>query len=171
MHEEYYEISEEVAGKVNKARKRRPGALLQSEPPHCAHWNHLWISPGWFRRARETQAYSLRRGYTFKAGDVLLTKFHLPQSTWVMLVSAFLGLDKMKAAYTHAIEKNTGFTPMATQAFSCDSVIRITGEHHKDKMISARWRVSHAATRCSTRTSRVRIAKARAADWPWVWLI
>jgi S-adenosylmethionine:tRNA ribosyltransferase-isomerase len=42
-------------------------------------------------------------GYRFKAVDVLLTNFHLPRSTLFMLVSAFSGLDRMKAAYEHAI--------------------------------------------------------------------
>jgi S-adenosylmethionine:tRNA ribosyltransferase-isomerase len=42
-------------------------------------------------------------GYRFRAVDVLLTNFHLPKSTLFMLVSAFAGLDTMKAAYTHAV--------------------------------------------------------------------
>ncbi len=42
-------------------------------------------------------------GYTFRAVDLLLTNFHLPKSTLFMLVSAFAGLDRMKAAYAHAI--------------------------------------------------------------------
>jgi len=46
-------------------------------------------------------------GYRFKAVDVLMTNFHLPRSTLFMLVSAFAGLDTMRAAYTHAIE--TGY--------------------------------------------------------------
>ncbi|WDZ78335.1 tRNA preQ1(34) S-adenosylmethionine ribosyltransferase-isomerase QueA [Ensifer adhaerens] len=46
-------------------------------------------------------------GYRFRAVDVLMTNFHLPKSTLFMLVSAFSGLDTMRAAYTHAIE--TGY--------------------------------------------------------------
>lgn len=46
-------------------------------------------------------------GYRFKAVDMLMTNFHLPRSTLFMLVSAFAGLDTMRAAYTHAIE--TGY--------------------------------------------------------------
>ena len=42
-------------------------------------------------------------GYRFKAVDILMTNFHLPRSTLFMLVSAFAGLDTMKAAYAHAI--------------------------------------------------------------------
>ena len=48
-------------------------------------------------------------GYEFGAVDVLLTNFHLPKSTLFMLVSAFAGLDEMKAAYKHAVEKKYRF--------------------------------------------------------------
>ena len=42
-------------------------------------------------------------GYRFRAVDILLTNFHLPRSTLFMLVSAFSGLERMRAAYAHAI--------------------------------------------------------------------
>ncbi|MBR4860240.1 MAG: tRNA preQ1(34) S-adenosylmethionine ribosyltransferase-isomerase QueA [Alphaproteobacteria bacterium] len=48
-------------------------------------------------------------GYKFRAVDVLLTNFHLPKSTLFMLVSAFAGLDKMKAAYKHAVDERYRF--------------------------------------------------------------
>ena len=48
-------------------------------------------------------------GYRFKAIDGLITNFHLPRSTLFMLVSALMGLDVMKAAYSHAIEAGYRF--------------------------------------------------------------
>ena len=48
-------------------------------------------------------------GYRFKVVDVLLTNFHLPRSTLLMLVCAFGGMDKMLAAYRHAVEKQYRF--------------------------------------------------------------
>jgi len=48
-------------------------------------------------------------GYRFRAVDGLLTNFHLPRSTLFMLVSALMGLDRMQAAYAHAIEQNYRF--------------------------------------------------------------
>jgi S-adenosylmethionine:tRNA ribosyltransferase-isomerase len=48
-------------------------------------------------------------GYKFRVVDVLLTNFHLPKSTLFMLVSAFAGLDEMRAAYAHAISEKYRF--------------------------------------------------------------
>ena len=48
-------------------------------------------------------------GYRFKLVDMLLTNFHLPRSTLLMLVCAFGGMDKMLAAYRHAVEKEYRF--------------------------------------------------------------
>jgi S-adenosylmethionine:tRNA ribosyltransferase-isomerase len=52
--------------------------------------------------AGETSIF-ITPGYRFKAVDALMTNFHLPRSTLFMLVSAFAGLDAMRAAYAHAI--------------------------------------------------------------------
>jgi S-adenosylmethionine:tRNA ribosyltransferase-isomerase len=52
--------------------------------------------------AGETRLFILP-GYRFRAIDILLTNFHLPRSTLVMLVSALAGLERIKAAYAHAI--------------------------------------------------------------------
>jgi S-adenosylmethionine:tRNA ribosyltransferase-isomerase len=51
----------------------------------------------------------IRPGFRFRAVDLLLTNFHLPRSTLFMLVSAFAGLDRMRAAYAHAIASGYRF--------------------------------------------------------------
>jgi S-adenosylmethionine:tRNA ribosyltransferase-isomerase len=48
-------------------------------------------------------------GYRFRTADMLLTNFHLPRSTLFMLVAAFAGLGRMKAAYAHAIARRYRF--------------------------------------------------------------
>ncbi|RMD91160.1 MAG: tRNA preQ1(34) S-adenosylmethionine ribosyltransferase-isomerase QueA, partial [Alphaproteobacteria bacterium] len=51
----------------------------------------------------------IRPGYRFRGVDLLMTNFHLPRSTLFMLVAAFSGLGRMKAAYAHAIESGYRF--------------------------------------------------------------
>ncbi|MFA6061123.1 MAG: tRNA preQ1(34) S-adenosylmethionine ribosyltransferase-isomerase QueA [Gallionella sp.] len=58
--------------------------------------------------AGETQIF-ITPGYRFRVVDVLLTNFHLPKSTLLMLVSAFGGMDEMRAAYRHAVEQQYRF--------------------------------------------------------------
>jgi S-adenosylmethionine:tRNA ribosyltransferase-isomerase len=51
----------------------------------------------------------IRPGYRFRVSDALMTNFHLPKSTLMMLVSALMGLDRMRAVYAHAIENRYRF--------------------------------------------------------------
>jgi S-adenosylmethionine:tRNA ribosyltransferase-isomerase len=102
MHAEYGEIPPVAAAAVNRARaeQRRIVAigttslrLLES-----AAGEDGWLRPF----AGETEIF-ITPGYRFRAVDLLLTNFHLPKSTLFMLVAAFAGLARMKAAYAHAI--------------------------------------------------------------------
>ena len=51
----------------------------------------------------------IRPGYTFRATDALMTNFHLPKSTLMMLVSALMGVERMRQVYAHAIAENYRF--------------------------------------------------------------
>ncbi len=65
-----------------------------------------------FRRVKPfcgTTNIFITPGYKFRAVDVLLTNFHLPKSTLFMLVSAFAGVDEMRAAYRHAVDARYRF--------------------------------------------------------------
>ncbi|MGZ9039188.1 MAG: S-adenosylmethionine:tRNA ribosyltransferase-isomerase, partial [Burkholderiales bacterium] len=62
-------------------------------------------------------------GYRFRVVDRLLTNFHLPRSTLLMLVSAFAGIDNIRRAYTHAIEKGYRFYSYG------DAMLIEKGEH------------------------------------------
>jgi S-adenosylmethionine:tRNA ribosyltransferase-isomerase len=110
MHSEWGCITEEQADKINKAKRvivvgTTSLRLLESAAirntdkakyprvaPFCATTD-IFITPG----------------YKFRAVDVLLTNFHLPKSTLFMLVSAFAGLDEMKATYAHAVAEKYRF--------------------------------------------------------------
>jgi len=102
MQPEYGVISEPTAAEVNEARARggrivAVGStslrLLESATDESGH-----IRPF----AGETSLFILP-GYRFKAAQLMLTNFHLPRSTLFMLVAAFAGLHRMRAAYAHAI--------------------------------------------------------------------
>ena len=77
---------------------------------HCGG-HHIAAASG----NRQARAFSgttdifITPGYRFRAVDLLITNFHLPKSTLFMLVSAFAGLERMKAAYAHAIAQNYRF--------------------------------------------------------------
>ena len=108
MHAEWGEITPMAADILNRARqeKRRIVAvgttslrLIES----AADENGV-VHPF----AQDTAIF-ITPGYRFRAVDVLLTNFHLPQSTLFMLVSAFMGLETMRDAYAHAIKETYRF--------------------------------------------------------------
>jgi S-adenosylmethionine:tRNA ribosyltransferase-isomerase len=95
MHSERYEISEEAAARLNDAKSivavgTTTVRALESAAPH--------FKPGRY----ETNIF-ITPGYEFKAVDKLLTNFHLPESTLLMLVSAFAGVETIRRAYAEAI--------------------------------------------------------------------
>lgn len=110
MHAERYEISTATACAINSARAegrrviavgttslRAMESAAQLPPQHQ-------ITAG----ARETTLFIVP-GYDFRVVDGLLTNFHLPKSTLLMLVSAFAGVERIRAAYAHAIDQRYRF--------------------------------------------------------------
>lgn len=101
MHSEYAEITGANAEIINQARERGGRVVAVGT-------TSLRVLESAANDRGQICAYSgdtdifITPGYKFKAVDVLLTNFHLPRSTLFMLVSAFKGLDVMKAAYEHA---------------------------------------------------------------------
>jgi S-adenosylmethionine:tRNA ribosyltransferase-isomerase len=108
MHAEWGEVSEETAETLNRAR--RDGGRIVAVGTTSLRL--LESAAGEDRIVRsfvgDTDIF-ITPGYRFRAVDVLMTNFHLPKSTLFMLVSAFSGLDTMKAAYAHAIEAEYRF--------------------------------------------------------------
>jgi S-adenosylmethionine:tRNA ribosyltransferase-isomerase len=66
----------------------------------------------------------IRPGYSFKSVDALITNFHLPQSTLLMLVSAFAGYEEIMRAYRHAIEEKYRFFSYGDAMFLSQKVAR-----------------------------------------------
>lgn len=110
LHRERYELSEECAREVNaaKAEGRRviaAGTTTVRTLEHCATIS----GDGSVRASTGSTDIFISPGFRFRAVDALLTNFHLPQSTLLMLVAAFAGRDNILAAYHHAIESRYRF--------------------------------------------------------------
>jgi S-adenosylmethionine:tRNA ribosyltransferase-isomerase len=108
MHAEWGEIGAEMADAMNGARAA--GARLI--PVGTTALRLLESAADESGRVRpfsgETDIF-IRPGYRFRATDGLMTNFHLPRSTLFMLVSALMGLERMRALYAHAIERRYRF--------------------------------------------------------------
>lgn len=113
MHHEWYHLPEATVQAIAACRARggkvvAVGTTSLRALESAAKYQN--IAPGGLLQAdsRETDLF-IRPGYTFKVVDRLITNFHLPKSTLLMLVSAFAGYDTMRAAYQHAIEQRYRF--------------------------------------------------------------
>jgi S-adenosylmethionine:tRNA ribosyltransferase-isomerase len=106
MHAEWGEISQETANALNNAR-RAGKRIVAIGTTSLRLLESAVREDGTFAAWRGDTSIFITPGYKFRAVDVLLTNFHLPRSTLVMLVSAFSGLDRIMKAYRHAID--TGY--------------------------------------------------------------
>lgn len=116
MHSEYYEMSEETARVLNEVKSKHKRIIsggttstrtlesivnLYGEFKACHGWTDIFIYPG----------------YEFKAIDSLITNFHLPKSTLIMLVSALAGREKILTAYSEAVKKKYRFFSFGDSMF------------------------------------------------------
>jgi S-adenosylmethionine:tRNA ribosyltransferase-isomerase len=102
MHAEYGEISEATADAVNAARAGG-GRVLAVGTTVLRLLESAADVGGTLRPFSGETDIFITPGYRFRIVDLLMTNFHLPRSTLFMLVSAFAGMARMKAAYAHAI--------------------------------------------------------------------
>ena len=108
MHSEFYQIDEEAAAKINRAKENGKRVIcvgttscrtVESAADEkgrlraCSGWTEIFIYPG----------------YRFKVLDCLITNFHLPESTLIMLVSALAGRENVLAAYEEAVKERYRF--------------------------------------------------------------
>ncbi len=108
MHSEFYRVPEEAAGAINAARAKGGRVIavgttaVRTLETIADEDGHLEAASGW------TQKY-IYPGYHFKLIDAMVTNFHLPKSTLIMLVSAFAGRENVFHAYQSAIEEKYRF--------------------------------------------------------------
>ena len=108
MHSEYYEISEEVANKLNKA-KEEGRRIIAVGTTSCRTLESNIKKYGKFTAAHENTSIFIYPGYTFEGIDALITNFHLPKSTLIMLVSALAGRENILNAYNIAVKEKYRF--------------------------------------------------------------
>ena len=118
MHSEFYMIDEEAAEKINRAKENGKRVIcvgttscrtIESAADEngrlkpCSGWTEIFIYPG----------------YQFKILDCLITNFHLPESTLIMLVSALAGKENVLAAYEEAVKERYRFFSFGDAMFIC----------------------------------------------------
>jgi S-adenosylmethionine:tRNA ribosyltransferase-isomerase len=108
MHSEWGCVSAATAGALNAAR-RKGGRIVAVGSTSLRILESAAADDGTIRSFSSETALFITPGYRFRAVDVLMTNFHLPRSTLLMLVAAFSGLDTIQRAYAHAIEKGYRF--------------------------------------------------------------
>ena len=108
MHSEYYEISEEAAEKINGAKQRNKRVICVGTTS-CRTVESAADESGMVKAGCGNTEIFIYPGYRFKVLDALITNFHLPESTLVMLVSALAGRENVLAAYREAVEEKYRF--------------------------------------------------------------
>ena len=108
MHSEYYEMSHEVAELLNKTKKNG-GRIISVGTTSTRTLETIMDLYGTFQECSGFTKIFIYPGYQFKAIDCLITNFHLPKSTLLMLVSALAGKDHILNAYKTAVEEEYRF--------------------------------------------------------------
>lgn len=108
MHSEFYMVSEEAAEKINTAKKEG-GRIICVGTTSCRTIESVSDERGIVHAGSGNTDIFIYPGYRFKVLDCLITNFHLPESTLLMLVSALAGKEHIMAAYEEAVKKHYRF--------------------------------------------------------------
>ena len=122
MHSELCMMNEETAAVLNRTRAAG-GRIVCVGTTSCRTLESLVNEDGTFEAKSKWTDIFIYPGYRFKAMDALITNFHLPESTLVMLVSAFAGRETILAAYAEAVKERYRF-------FSFGDAMYIYGGRH-----------------------------------------
>ena len=108
MHSEHFYIKKEDADKINNAKKNGK-RIISVGTTSCRVLESIADENGFVKETEGDTSIFIYPGYKFKCIDSLITNFHLPESTLVMLVSALAGKDFILKAYKEAVEKEYRF--------------------------------------------------------------
>ena len=108
MHSESYEMCEAVAKKLNQAKQMHK-RIISVGTTSTRTLESIYSKYGCFKACKEDTNIFIYPGYEFKAIDGLITNFHLPKSTLIMLVSAFATRDIIMNAYNEAVKEKYRF--------------------------------------------------------------
>lgn len=108
MHSEFYQIDEEAAAKINRT-KERGGRVICVGTTSCRTVESAADEHGTLQAKSGWTDIFIYPGYQFRVLDGLITNFHLPESTLIMLVSALAGRENVLAAYEEAVKERYRF--------------------------------------------------------------
>ena len=108
MHTEWYEVNAEAAEIINET-KRNGGRVICVGTTSCRTIESVADENGYMKAKTDETDIFIYPGYKFKVMDGLITNFHLPESTLVMLVSAFAGKENVLSAYETAVKEKYRF--------------------------------------------------------------
>ena len=108
MHSEFYQINEEAAEKINRAKSGK-GRVICVGTTSCRTVESAADENGHIRAGSGWTEIFIYPGYRFKVLDGLITNFHLPESTLIMLVCALAGREQVMKAYEEAVEERYRF--------------------------------------------------------------
>ena len=108
MHSEHYQLTKENADIINEARKNG-GRIISVGTTSTRTLESVATKNGCICEDEDDTSIFIYPGYEFKCIDALITNFHLPESTLIMLVSAFAGYDNVMNAYKTAVDKKYRF--------------------------------------------------------------
>ncbi|MGQ9556846.1 MAG: tRNA preQ1(34) S-adenosylmethionine ribosyltransferase-isomerase QueA [Desulfurispora sp.] len=109
MHAEYYELTEAAARVINRVKRSGEGRVIAVGTTSTRCLESVAAPDGTVQAGRGMTDIFIYPGYRFKVIDGLITNFHLPRSTLLMLVSALAGREKILAAYAEAVRLSYRF--------------------------------------------------------------
>ncbi|MBQ4607589.1 MAG: tRNA preQ1(34) S-adenosylmethionine ribosyltransferase-isomerase QueA, partial [Clostridia bacterium] len=118
MHAEYIHVTEEAAEEINRRRKNG-GRVIAVGTTSCRVLESASDEDGILHPIAADTGIFIYPGYRFKMVDALITNFHLPESTLLMLVSALAGREKILSAYETAVAEKYRFFSFGDAMFIC----------------------------------------------------